>query len=166
MDKISCSLSMMYAAFKLLSSRAQGLKTSSRLLHYRFERLELDIFKLISNLKYSEKIKAFVPWRFLFQTLYSTEGILFFQRHRPPPIHTHLILIYFICRSIDNSSIQYASNPSLHGHNFCDTLWDRIPLLKIPDVELVIKQYKENKPRFSPCSPRGMRSHHSSSSHV
>lgn len=39
-------------------------------------------------------------------------------------------------------------------HNLCDILWDEIPLFKIPNVELAIKQYREIN-SFSPCSPRG-----------
>lgn len=41
--------------------------------------------------------------------------------------------------------MHYASNISLLGHNFCNILWKKIPLFKIPNVELVIKLYRENK---------------------
>lgn len=40
-----------------------------------------------------------------------------------------------------------AAHSMLQGpeHNFCDILLDQILLFRIPNVELVIKQYRENK---------------------
>lgn len=77
-----------------------------------------------------------------------------FSKGTDLPQHIHLILVYFIYRSNENTSIHYASNISLLGHNFCNILWDQIPLFKISNVELVIKQYRENE-QVQSMQPKG-----------
>lgn len=49
-----------------------------------------------------------------------------------------------------------AAHSVLQGseHNLCDILWDLIPLFKIPNVELVIKHYRENK-QVQSMQPKG-----------
>lgn len=62
MDKISRSLSMMYAAFKLLSSSLeQEYKDWKQAQDFSIIDLKAWNLKLILNLKYSEKLSSFSP---------------------------------------------------------------------------------------------------------
>lgn len=157
MDKISCSLSMMYAAFKLLSSSLEQEQKDWKqaqdfsVLDLKVWNFKFELKSGILNLKYSEKWSC-LSHEDSCSRLYTVQWGSCFSKGTDLPQHT--ILIYFIYRSNGNSSIQYASSPSLHGHNFCDILWDQIPLFKIPNVELVIKQYRENKQTRS-MQPKG-----------